>query len=460
MLIFETGNNKYVFDNFTGCIVPYDNEIVEKNSTEDIRKLNNSHLIRKYQEYGLFQDFFELRKDRKIESTMKQEIIAGWNNLELVLTQACNFRCKYCMYGEHYPYHLNHDDSHMSLDTAKKAIDIFLSYRDKSIDTPSITFYGGEPLIDYSKIKWIVNYAKKVREDFKFNITTNASLLNNEIIDFFILNNFNVAISLDGSKTNNDRNRIFNDGNGTFDIVWEKIVLLKEMDLNKSIKLSILCCVDEYTSLIELADFFDENMGTLGDCEIRINGINRFETTFFDDVSMKCDTGDTIKKVNHQEEIEELRKRFENNYYGKNRFKLFSPFIYDEIATILLNSIPHRTKMNNSCLPGSKITVSPNGEIVVCENTLGNHFIGDVNNGISEKGIKGLIDSMSRLVNNCNKKRCPIRRVCSLCYAYVDSNLKIKQGFCEAEINNKRRLIRKICSNLEKDRNYYRNIME
>ena len=142
--------------------------------------------------------------------------------LVLQITQNCNLRCSYCPYSQSSEKHRHHTNQNMSWETAKKAVDF---YYDKSIDadTANISFYGGEPLLQFSLMKAVVAYSKKKFEGKKcvFSITTNATLLTKEIADFLITNEFRLAISLDGDKESNDRNRKFVSQKGS---VFEKVI--------------------------------------------------------------------------------------------------------------------------------------------------------------------------------------------------------------------------------------------
>lgn len=102
--------------------------------------------------------------------------------------------------------------------------------RSRDAKLVSIGFYGGEPLLEFELIKQIVEYAERVfvGKYLKFTMTTNCSLINDEITDFLYLHSFNILISLDGPKNLHDSKRIFAvNGCGTFDVIMEKLKLIK-----------------------------------------------------------------------------------------------------------------------------------------------------------------------------------------------------------------------------------------
>lgn len=153
----------------------------------------------------------------KIENNTPSKGELNIKSIVLFMIQECNLRCTYC-YGEGGEY------SHkgiINLDTAKKSVDfLFDNSKDKKI---AMAFFGGEPLLNFGLIKDIVSYAKKKEEEtgksINFAITTNGTLLTDEITDFLIENKFTITISIDGCKELHDVNRFYANGKGTYDTV-------------------------------------------------------------------------------------------------------------------------------------------------------------------------------------------------------------------------------------------------
>ena len=158
------------------------------------------------------------------EITLKQFFDMG-NQYQLIIniTEDCNLRCKYYYLSEVYEFTRNRTSQKMTLETGKRAINMFLKKLDEISEfNPGkkgiITFYGGEPLLEYLNIKELIEYAKKTTTvPLTFNLTTNGTLLNEEIIDFIVENNIYVAVSLDGSMFNHDRNRVYSNNKGSYE---------------------------------------------------------------------------------------------------------------------------------------------------------------------------------------------------------------------------------------------------
>ena len=144
--------------------------------------------------------------------------------LILHLTDACNLNCRYCYQAE---WDLKHRKKKvMRLDVACRAVD-FLSDHAGELEEVVLVFFGGEPLLNFKVIPEVVDYAcqKASRKGKKINfaITTNGTLLTEEIIDFFQDKNIGVTVSIDGFEKVHDRYRRFPDGSPSYGILLPKI---------------------------------------------------------------------------------------------------------------------------------------------------------------------------------------------------------------------------------------------
>ena len=146
----------------------------------------------------------------------------------------CNFRCRYC-FADEGAYHSKRES--MSLETAKAAVDFLLKNSGKR-KVLEMDFFGGEPLMNFDVLKKTVEYAKaegeKAGKKFLFTTTTNALLLNDEVIEFFNAEMENVVLSLDGRKEVHDAIRKSVNGKGTFDLIIDKIKKFISLRGNKS----------------------------------------------------------------------------------------------------------------------------------------------------------------------------------------------------------------------------------
>ena len=108
----------------------------------------------------------------------------------------------------------------MSFDVAKRAIDYYLLHS-KETKIRYISFYGGEPLLNFNLIEKCAHYLRKKCSNIKFGLTTNGILLNKDVIAFLERNSFVITISLDGPKELHDKYRIDVNGQGSYDKCYE-----------------------------------------------------------------------------------------------------------------------------------------------------------------------------------------------------------------------------------------------
>lgn len=152
----------------------------------------------------------------------------------LNIAHDCNLRCKYC-FADEGEYKGKREI--MSPEVAKKAIDFVIKHSGprKNIE---VDLFGGEPLMAFETVKQVVEYAKEIQKihgkNIRFTMTTNATLLNDEIMKFIDENMGNIVLSIDGRKSVNDKVRVRADGTGSFDSIFPKIKKMVSMrDKNK-----------------------------------------------------------------------------------------------------------------------------------------------------------------------------------------------------------------------------------
>ena len=167
-------------------------------------------------------------------------------SITLELNQKCNLKCRYCYLGEKNSLSM---ERKTAINGVELGIEKAKRHRDKKL---LIDFIGGEALIDFSLIRDIVKYSidrcKEECLDLIFCITTNALLINDEIIDFFIKNNFNLKISIDGNRDTNDLNRKTIKGKGSYDNIISKIPLFRKYEemTNKYVQITNVITKNNY----------------------------------------------------------------------------------------------------------------------------------------------------------------------------------------------------------------------
>ena len=138
----------------------------------------------------------------------------------LHVAHTCNLNCSYC-FASQGKYH--GERAVMSYEVGKRALD-FLIENSGTRRNLEVDFFGGEPLMNFEVVKQLVAYARSVegqaKKRFRFTLTTNGMLIDDDVIDFCNREMSNVVLSLDGRKEVHDRFRVDYAGNGS----WERIV--------------------------------------------------------------------------------------------------------------------------------------------------------------------------------------------------------------------------------------------
>lgn len=138
----------------------------------------------------------------------------------LHVAHTCNLNCQYC-FASQGQYH--GERALMSFEVGKQALDFLIAQSGSRVNL-EVDFFGGEPLMNFDVVKRLVAYARSVEKErgkhFRFTLTTNGVLIDDDVIDFANREMSNVVLSLDGRKEVHDRYRVDYAGNGS----WEKIV--------------------------------------------------------------------------------------------------------------------------------------------------------------------------------------------------------------------------------------------
>ncbi|MBE6806296.1 MAG: thioether cross-link-forming SCIFF peptide maturase, partial [Ruminococcaceae bacterium] len=197
-----------------------------------------SHLpdVDKNEVLECIEDIKSLEKDGKLFTKDEFENLAidYKNNSKVIkalclhVAHTCNLNCSYC-FASQGKY--QGERALMSFETGKQAFD-FLIANSGSRKNLEVDFFGGEPLMDWEVVKQLVKYAREVEKkhnkNFRFTLTTNGILIDDEVIDFANKEMSNVVLSLDGRKEINDHFRKDYNGKGSYDTIVPKFKRLVE----------------------------------------------------------------------------------------------------------------------------------------------------------------------------------------------------------------------------------------
>lgn len=309
----------------------------------------------------------------------------------------CNLRCKYCFADEG---EYKGCRKPMSAEVGKRAIDYVLE-NSGNIKNIEVDLFGGEPLMVFDTIKEIVDYAKEkdklYNKNIRFTMTTNATLLNDEIIDYIDKNMGNIILSIDGRKEVNDNVRIRVDGSGCYDRILPNIKkMVDRRDPSKQY-------YARGTFTRENTDFFEDVMALAneGFSEISI------EPVVLPDSHNLSIRREDLPKIYQQYDMlyKEMLRRAENN---DNPFKFYH-------FNIDLNGGPCVYKRIAGCGAGHEyVAITPDGDIYPCHQFVGNEefLLGNINSGIKNKNLSKDFKN-AHIYNKPKCKECWARFYCS-----------------------------------------------
>ena len=273
-MVHQYKNNGYniVLDVNSGCVhvvddVVYDiiekfNEYINENRDSYCKEINkseenetNSDKVEDIEKkVTIFKDYFQNNKDEIIVKYGKSLVLEGIDEVEsliqtnslftedvyknyiidfkkrqtvvkalcLHIAHDCNLACKYCFAGEG---EYQGDRSLMSYEVGKQALD-FLIQNSGNRRNLEVDFFGGEPLMNFDVVKKLVEYGREQEKihdkHFRFTLTTNGLLIDDDVIEFANKEMDNVVLSIDGRKCVHDAMRPTRNGKGSYDIILPK----------------------------------------------------------------------------------------------------------------------------------------------------------------------------------------------------------------------------------------------
>ena len=329
---------------------------------QDIRECY-SEIVELYNDKILFsEDDYEKYAQYSVASPVKA--------MCLNIAHDCQLRCKYCFASTG---DFGKGRKLMSFETGKHAIDFLL---ENSGDRPNLEldFFGGEPLMNFGVVKKVVEYArsreKEYNKKFRFTITTNGLLLDDEKIEFINREMSNVVLSIDGRKEVNDFFRVLPNGQGCYDMILPKYQKLVAGRGDK-----------EY---YVRGTFTNKNLDFSDD-------VFALNEAGFDQISIEPVVGDDdIYALTEKDlpavfaEYEKLALRILENEKKGNKFNFFH-FMLD------LDQGPCAIKRLRGCGCGNDyVAITPDGDIFPCHQFVGidEYKMGNIDEGTFNQEMK------------------------------------------------------------------------
>ncbi len=303
----------------------------------------------------------------------------------LHVAHTCNLNCEYC-FASQGKYH--GERALMSFEVGKRALD-FLIENSGTRHNLEVDFFGGEPLMNWDVVKQLVAYAREQEKihnkNFRFTLTTNGMLIDDDVIEFSNKEMSNVVLSLDGRKEVHDRLRKDYTGKGSYDIILPKFKEFVERRGNKSYYMrgTFTHANTDFTN-----DIF--HMADMGFTELSM------EPVVCAPSDASALTTEDLPVLFEQYEIlakEMIKRKREGRPFTFYHYMLdlkHGPCIYKRIS---------------GCGSGTEyVAVTPTGDIYPCHQFVGDskYLLGDIYNGISNTEVQNEF----KLCNAYARKEC------------------------------------------------------
>lgn len=247
---YKLNGHNIVIDTYSGSVHAVDDvayDVISMFETADkeeiVRKISENHKnITDGDILKCIDDVAELKASGQLFSediyADKADVLKNKNSdikaLCLHVAHTCNLNCSYCFAAQGK---YQGERALMSFEVGKRALD-FLIENSGNRKNLEVDFFGGEPLMNFDVVKRLVEYArsieKKHNKNFRFTLTTNGVLIDDDVIDFCNREMNNVVLSLDGRKEVHDRLRKDYNGNGSYDLIVPKFQKFVEKRGDKS----------------------------------------------------------------------------------------------------------------------------------------------------------------------------------------------------------------------------------
>lgn len=364
------------------------------------------------------------------------------------VTDACNLRCKYCGYSSLYEGYDKRENRKLSFAKAKCILDYLTGiwkaeYTVGIRKSLTISFYGGEPLLNMRLIRDVVDYVKSINSIGKtvnFNMTTNAMLLD-RYMDYLVANEFRLLISIDGDE-HSQGYRIDIEGNNSFDKVFKNVKLLQEKHPRYFEKFVMFNSVLHNKNSVESIYYFikhnfgkEPSISPLSNSGIKPDKINEFNK-IYQNYSSSINSSYDCERLK-----DELFTKNPQTVSILDYLQFYSGNIFNNYNALLRSSEVGVEISTGTCIPFSKkMFITVNGKILQCEKISHDYALGKVTESDVILDLPYVSEMYNSLINvlaqQCHK--CSQNKKCPQCVFQIDNlqkNAVICPSFLTAEKN-------------------------
>lgn len=353
------------------------------------------------------------------------------------ITEQCNLRCTYCCYSGQYENNRTHSNKFLDSNDID-AIFVFISHFTKKKNL-HIAFYGGEPLLQYPLIQYMVVKGHELfGDDLIYSITTNATLLTPDKVDWLMSHHVEMVISVDGTRSFHDKHRLFANGEGSFDKVRDALSYIRATYPNRQELVTLQITLPNFRDIEFIAEEWhnDSLLKDFEPCKINALAANFLQG---------------VERMDYDEE----RKFYSHliDVYEKHQNWAVLKTFFEERVDLWKNRpildagdlVPMAT-----CMPvNTKLFIDAGMHIGVCEKIADKYRIGNIKDGIDWEKANALAQEYyDRRYDLC--KNCPVVRMCELCLTAIEFDSKQWETLCHNEQTYARVLMFVFCEMAER----------
>jgi len=372
---------------------------------------------------GYFESYDNKNRiGKKITSEDIKTGIANVDHVILELTDQCNLKCAYCGYGKYYDGLFDERiNNYLDPEVAKNFLKNLLGYWNSSYNSShgriiNISFYGGEPLLNFKLIKDLVSFVKSYglkHNKINFSISTNGVLID-KYLDYIVENQINLAISLDGDQNANSF-RVFHNNKESYSKIIKNLELIKK---NHPIfykeKVSFCSVLHSRNSVEGIHEYFKKEHNILPNIAgLKSNGLNKkYEKEFW---KMFNHMGNSFKNQNTSKGVKKDLFKQTPEIQGASLFiHKYNDHCFNNYNDLFFNKQEISRTPTRTCVPfAKKIFLTVNGKLLPCETISHDYFLGDV----TRDHFKLDFGAIEKRYEHYFEK---IRKQCNQCY-YVES---------------------------------------
>lgn len=334
------------------------------------------------------------------------------------VTERCNLRCTYCCYSGAYSEHRRHSVRSLSVNQIPKIIDFILKYSTSKEIT--LDFYGGESLLELNWIKRFVSEVKEIESIvWRFEVSTNGLLLTSDIVDWLVINQFKVFVSVDGIGHFHDDCRRDIKGQPTYATIERNLFYIKEHYPDYwTNNVHIMMTVHDINNLPQIAESWEVSKLYEDKGPYRLSEVS----TIYNDTTSKLEE---VSELNRYLNLVEWYKDHPDNSVISTFFNIWLAEWINRPLGVVDLEIEYPT-----CVPyNRKLYIDANGNIGICERISDRIRFGSIEDGIDFSILNDVRRKTASFIDqSCSS--CEIARLCDICPDILKISDVLKETYC------------------------------